>query len=173
MATYVITVIGDDRVGLVQSLADAVSAAGGNWERSELAELVGKFAGLVVVTVPDDRTDDLAAGLRALDGMLEVHLHEAGTPTATTDDTLTVTLDLVGNDRPGIVQEITSAVKAHGVSIDRFESEVTDAPMGAGTLFSCHATLRGEEAAFPLVRADLERLADELMVDLTLGEDAA
>ncbi len=106
--------------------------------------MVGKFAGLVVVTVPDERSEDLAAGLRALDGMLEVHLHEAGTPAQPAADTITVTLDLVGNDRPGIVHEITSAVQARGgLSIDRFESEVTDAPMGAGTLFSCRAVLRG------------------------------
>ena len=49
MATLVLTVIGDDRAGLVNALADVVTAHGGNWERSQLAELAGKFAGIVLV----------------------------------------------------------------------------------------------------------------------------
>ena len=63
----VLTVIGDDRVGLVEALADTVSTHGGNWEHSQMAELAGKFAGIVVVTVPDDRATDLTGALRALD----------------------------------------------------------------------------------------------------------
>ena len=47
MATLVLTVIGDDRAGLVNALAEAVTAHGGNWERSQLAELAGKFAGKI------------------------------------------------------------------------------------------------------------------------------
>ena len=52
MTTLVLTVIGDDRAGLVKALADVVSAHDGNWEQSHLAELAGQFAGIVVVTVP-------------------------------------------------------------------------------------------------------------------------
>src|SRR5215510_7265224 len=62
--SLVLTVIGDDRVGLVQALADAVSTHGGNWEQSQMAELAGKFAGIVVVTVPADRISDLTGALR-------------------------------------------------------------------------------------------------------------
>ena len=61
----VLTVIGDDRVGLVEALADTVSSHGGNWEHSQMAELAGKFAGIVVVTVPADRATDLTGALRA------------------------------------------------------------------------------------------------------------
>ena len=63
MATLVLTVIGDDRAGLVNALADVVTAHGGNWERSQLAELAGKFAGIVQVSVADERADELAAAL--------------------------------------------------------------------------------------------------------------
>lgn len=173
MATYVITVIGDDRVGLVESLADGVARTGGNWERSSLAELAGKFAGIVMVTVPDDRAEELADNLRHLDGMLDVRIQRAADDTAAAADSVTVRLELVGNDRPGIVHEITSALRSHGITIDKLESHVSDAPMYGGQLFECNAVLRGPEAAMPEARADLERLATELMVDLNLAADAA
>lgn len=168
MATYVITVIGDDRVGLVQSLADTVSRSGGNWERSEMADLAGKFAGLVEVTVPDERADELAANLQAMEG-LQIHVQRAADASTLPVNTVAFRLELVGNDQPGIVQEITSALRGHRVSIERFESAVTDAPMAGGRLFECRATLRGPEEAMAAVQGDLERIAGELMVELNVG----
>lgn len=173
MATYVITVIGDDRVGLVQSLADGVARAGGNWERSSMAELAGKFAGIVMVTVPDERAEELADNLRHLDGMLDVRIQKAGGDAPAAEGSVTIRLELVGNDRPGIVNEIASALRAHGITIAHLESQVTDAPMYGGQLFECNAVLRGPESAMPEARADLERIATELMVDLNLVADAA
>src|ERR1700754_4316017 len=81
VSVLVLTVIGDDRVGLVEALADTVSSHGGNWERSQMAELAGKFAGIVVVTVAAERAADLTDALRALDGLLEVSAH-SGTDAA-------------------------------------------------------------------------------------------
>ena len=66
MATLVLTVIGDDRAGLVDALAGPIAAHDGNWDRSHMARLAGKFAGIVVVSVPDERTDALTAELRTL-----------------------------------------------------------------------------------------------------------
>ncbi|MDO5682540.1 MAG: ACT domain-containing protein [Propionibacteriaceae bacterium] len=169
MATYVITVIGDERVGLVQSLADAVSRAGGNWERSEMAEMAGKFAGLVKVTVPDNRADELATNLESLDG-LQVQLQRADAEAVAAQGSVSFRLELVGNDQPGIVQEITSSLRGHGVTIERLETHVSDAPWQGGQLFECKATLRGPDTGLSAVKSDLERIAGELLVDLTVGE---
>lgn len=169
MATYVITVIGDDRVGLVQSLAEIVSSTGGNWERSEMTELAGKFAGLVMVTLPDERADDLAAALRGLGDVLTVTMQQAVAPTDASAGLETVTLDLVADDHSGIVRDVTAAIGRHGVSIDQFESEVTDAPMMGGQLFRCRATVRARPEVLAAVQDDLERLAGELLVDLKIA----
>ena len=83
MAHLVLTVVGDDRAGLVNALAEQVAAHGGNWERSELAELAGAFAGIVLVSVSDDRVDDLVEALGRLEGMLRITTHEG---TAASDD---------------------------------------------------------------------------------------
>jgi glycine cleavage system regulatory protein len=168
MAHLVLSVVGDDRAGLVNALADAVAAHGGNWERSELTELAGAFAGIVLVSVADDRAEELTRALRDLDGLLRVTAHSGAVHPAPAGRVLTFTV--LGNDRPGIVRDVTSAVSAHALSIDGFTSRTLDAPMAGGTLFEASVTVRIPEHAdaAPIVAA-LERLADEIQVDLTLG----
>lgn len=169
MAHLVLTVVGDDRAGLVNALADTVTAHGGNWERSELAELAGAFAGIVLVSVPDDRADELTGALEGMAGLLRVTAHPGNdaTPPASTRE-LTVTV--LGNDHPGIVRDVSAAIAANAFSIDSFRSRTLDAPMAGGTLFEAVAEVRipAEMDAGALTDA-LERLAGEIQVDVTIG----
>ena len=168
----VLTVIGEDRVGLVEALADTVSTHGGNWERSQMAELAGKFAGIVVVTVPADRTADLSDALRALDGLLEVSAHSGTDAAADQRSWPQLTLDLTGNDHPGIVHDVSAVLSRHGLSIDTITTDTRDAPMAGGTIFEAHIVAGVPPSSDPAaVRADLEELATELMVDISAGEE--
>ncbi|QDZ15337.1 glycine cleavage system protein R [Humibacter ginsenosidimutans] len=168
MAKLVLTVVGDDRAGLVQSLADAVSTHGGNWETSELAELAGAFAGIVLVSVPDAQLDELRTALESLDGLLRVTVHGSGDQT---DVRLgrRITFSVLGDDRPGIVRDITGILSGHSLTIDVFSSQTREAPMAGGMLFEASITARAPEGAdLGAAIADLERLASEIQVDLTL-----
>src|SRR3954451_18790523 len=170
MATLVLTLIGDDRAGLVNAVAEVVARHGGNWERSQMAELAGKFAGIVLVTIADDSVDPLVTALEPLQGMLDI----TAQPGALDLDVLApgarrFALDLVGTDRPGIVREITDVLAAHAVNIDTLDPETRDAPMSGGRLFEATATLDVPSAAdIGALRVALEKLANELMVDITL-----
>jgi glycine cleavage system regulatory protein len=167
----VLTVIGDDRVGLVEALAETVSAHGGNWEHSQMAELAGKFAGIVVVTVPADRTADLTDALLALDGLLEVSAHPGTDAAADQRRWPLLALDLIGNDHPGIVREVSGVLSRHGLSIESITTDTRDAPMAGGMIFEAHVVARVPPSSDPAaVRADLEDLASELMVDISAGE---
>lgn len=170
VSNLVLTVVGDDRAGLVAALADVVSAHGGNWEHSQLAELAGTFAGIVVVSVPDDRAADLIASLDQLDGLLKVTAHPgSGEPAAATPRELSV--DVLGNDHPGIIRDISAVLSRHGVSIESLASESREAPMSGGRLFEAQVLARVPDDADPAaIKADLERLAAELLVDITLGD---
>ena len=45
MTTYlVLTIIGEDRPGIVESLAEIISDHSGNWLESSMSQLAGKFA---------------------------------------------------------------------------------------------------------------------------------
>lgn len=170
MARLVLTVVGDDRAGLVQSLADTVSEHGGNWETSELAELSGAFAGIVLVSVPDARLDDLRDALQGLDGLLRITVHEGATDAAPHADRQ-LTFSVLGNDRPGIVRDVTGILSRHGLTIDHFSSETREAPMAGGVLFEADVVARVPEGTdVAAAVTDLERLAGEIQVDLSVVE---
>jgi glycine cleavage system regulatory protein len=170
MATLVLTVIGDDRAGLVNAVAQVVARHGGNWEQSQMAELAGKFAGIVLVTVPDAGRDALIADLQPLQGMLDVNAQVGGDQLDTAPpEAQMLTLGLIGGDRPGIVREITDVLAAHRVNIESLRTETREAPMSGGRLFEATARLEvPSETDLGALRVALERLANELMVDIEL-----
>lgn len=168
MATFVLTVLGEDRPGLVSALSGPISAHGASWERSQLAQLAGKFAGIVVVSVPDERYDALVADLDAVEGLQVVLERSDAVPQRESQG---LVLELLGDDRPGIVAEISSALAEHDVSIEELTTDVREAPHAGGMLFEARAVLDAPRTAdHEALRRALEALADELMVDLTLSE---
>jgi glycine cleavage system regulatory protein len=127
MIELVLTIIGRDRAGVVASLADVVRFHEGNWKRSELAEIAGTFAGVVVVEVGEDSVDELLTNLFVLrEHGLHVTAQQIEEPTEGPDAD-EVRLRLTGDDRPGVVHEISTAISEFGVSISRLGT-VTDLP---------------------------------------------
>ncbi|CAN5553490.1 glycine cleavage system regulatory protein [soil metagenome] len=170
MTTLVLTVVGADRAGLVAAVADVVDAHGGNWETSELAELAGAFAGIIEVSVADDRVDDLRAALTGLDGLLTVAVHASETSPTDDVDMRRLAFTVLGNDRPGIVREISATLSAHDLSIERMSSETYDAAMSGGRLFEAKIVARAAASVdIDAVQSALEELAAEIQVDVTLG----
>ncbi len=171
MATLVLTVIGDDRAGLVDALAGPIALHGGNWDRSHMARLAGKFAGIVVVSVPDEHIDALTADLGTLTarGLLDVTVAIAAAGPGEAGDEL-LSLHLIGQDRPGIIREIAGALAERNVSIEELQTSASSAPMSGELLFEATATLRVPAESDPAdLRATLEAIANELMVDLDVG----
>lgn len=173
--SLVLTVIGPDRTGLVEALAQRISACGGNWEASRMAQLAGQFAGILLVTVEQGKTDELVAALRTLGGAgLQVTAHPApgsGDPVVGAESH-EVFLELTGDDRVGIVRDVARILAERGVNVEELESDVTSAPMSGEPLFSARAVLR-VPATLSLadLRTSLEALGSELMVDLATADD--
>lgn len=169
MAHLVLTVVGDDRAGLVSALARTIAEYGGNWEQSELAELAGAFAGIVLVSIDDDRMPALTDALNGLDGLLRVTAHGASASDSAADDSRRVSFTVLGNDRPGIVRDLTGTIAEHALSIDSLRSRTLEAPMAGGLLFEAtvSVSLGADQDAAELTTA-LESLADEIQVDLTV-----
>lgn len=171
MSRIVLTLVGADRAGLVAAVADVVSAHDGNWEASQLAELGGTFAGVVQVQVPDSQRDALLTALHELDGLLAIATHPADdVPASLPAPEQSLTISVLGNDRPGIVREISTTLSAHGVSIDRLSTLVRDAAMSGGTLFDASVSARvAADADVDALRGALEELAGEIQVDITIS----
>ncbi len=174
MTTLVLTMIGNDRSGLVDTLSGAVLTHGGSWHHSHMSHLAGKFAGIVVVTVPDNRTDGFLADLEPLkaEGLLDVTAEVAPGESDQVEGTL-LSLHLVGHDRPGIVHEVSHALARHRVSIQEMETTTMSAPMSADPLFEVNAVLTAPpELSLDSLRDSLEQLAGELMVDIDLKPES-
>ena len=170
MATFVITVSGEDRPRIITDLSGVLTTHGGNWERSQLARLAGRFIGLVEASVADERYDAVAAALSALEtSALQVWVERVDpVDDEEADETNAFVLELLGHDRPGIVAEVSAVLAAHDVRIQELVTEVRDAPMAGGTLFEARAVLVAPPAGTDALRVALEGLANELMVDLTV-----
>lgn len=167
--SFVLTVIGDDRPGVVEQLSDRVLAAGGNWEESRMARLAGKFAGILRVSVDAEQADGLTSTLATFNPSLTVVVERSGEKPEHAFRTLR--LELVGNDHPGIVRDIARVLAQHQVNIEELETDVASAPMSGDTLFRARAHLRTPPTvALDTLRSVLEGLAGELMVDLTLDD---
>jgi glycine cleavage system regulatory protein len=168
MASIVLTVVGDDRAGIVHLLAETISAHGGNWERSELAELAGTFAGVVLVSVPADRLDELKAALGGIDALLSIAVRRTPEAAPATPSGVGMTFTVLGNDRPGIVRDVTNTLTEHGLTIDTFSSRTIEAPMSGGMLFDATIVVRAAgDDILAGAAAALERLAGEMQVDLS------
>jgi glycine cleavage system regulatory protein len=170
MATFTLTCIGDDRPGLVAALAATVKAHEASWERSQMARLAGKFAGILLVVVGEEHAEALAADLAALaETGLQVTLVQTDAPVE--HESLRMTLDLLGADHPGIVAEISTCLAERGVGVEELTTDVRAAPMAGGMLFEATAVLDAPPGTDrDGLRATLEALADELMVEIRLSE---
>ena len=167
--SLVLTILGEDRPGLVDSIAQTVAEYGGNWVESRMAHLAGQFAGILRVEVEADQATALSAALRSMaEGGLNSTVHaDAAQPSAT--ETPAVQLSLVGQDRAGIVREISHVLATHGVNVEELETECTRAANTGQLLFRAQAQLRlPEGVSAETLRAALEEVAADMMVDLTL-----
>jgi glycine cleavage system regulatory protein len=164
MASLILTVIGRDRPGLVRALSAAVAARGGSWLESRMVRLAGQFAGVVLVDAPDALVDDLH-GLESEGLRIVVQSGEAVTVIGQR-----LSLDIVGNDRPGIVRDVTQVLAACGVNIEELTTDVASGSFSGEPLFRATAVLRVPGAAADAMRAGLEALGNEFMVDIRAME---
>jgi glycine cleavage system regulatory protein len=127
MIELVLTINGRDRAGVVAELADVVRFHEGNWKRSELAEIAGTFVGVVMVEVPDDNADELLTNLLILrEQGLHITAQQLEEPTAG-PEAQEVRLRFTGDDRPGVLHDISTAISDLGISISRLGTALGEA----------------------------------------------
>ena len=167
MTTYlVLTAIGDDKPGLVEALSEAIAEHGGNWLESSMSQLAGKFAGILRVSVSDQQAYALIAALQNGTSGLKLVIERVEQEQASETPT-TVRLSLVGNDRPGIIREISHALAGLGVNVEKLNTECVPAPMSSEILFKANAILLVPPTVeTERMRQSLEQLADDLIVEL-------
>ncbi|MET0772094.1 MAG: ACT domain-containing protein [Candidatus Limnocylindrales bacterium] len=170
MIDLVLTLIGPDRPGIVDSVSETVAAHGGNWLDSRMAHLAGKFAGVLCVEVDEEHVDALEAALRALEvSGLRVVVERSAAIQAPRQRV--VHIELLGLDRPGLVHEISALLATHRVNVEELTTDRTTAAHSGDRMFRADLRVLLPEGVEPVtIRDGLERLASDLMVEIRLDE---
>lgn len=162
MKQLVLTIVGKDRTGLVESVSTIVMKHQGHWLASNLSHLGGYFAGIVHIEVPEEQLASLHDSVEALD-----HVTIEEDEFAHAEETEQVNFIITGNDRPGIVNELASVIRHKGANIVHFTSNRQSAPNWGGPLFNVVATVELPNSIDKdVVIEALESLASDLMVDI-------
>jgi glycine cleavage system regulatory protein len=167
----VVTVFAPDKPGQVELIAGCVADHGGNWLESRMAHMAGQFAGILRIGAPAEAHEALKAGLLELAGQ-GIRVLFADEVLESTTTRRPIGMDLIGNDRPGIVRDITRLLTCQGVNVERLVTDVRSAPMSSEQLFHAEAILGVPESlSLDELQCALETLADDLMVELVLRTD--
>ena len=167
-SSYVITFIGDDRPGLVEQVSSVIENNRGSWHESRLSQLGGKFAGIVLVSLPSESGESLEADLKALSSSgLSVRV----TPSSSIPEYgnyREITLTVMGPDRLGIVREISRALAERRINVVEMDSHVGSAAMSAEMIFKARI-----DAHIPqdTDMDDLHDTLDEIANHMTLEID--
>jgi glycine cleavage system regulatory protein len=169
--SLVASIVGADRHGIVSLLAERAQRFGANWAASRMTRLASEFAGMVHFEVPRENADALAAALRALEssGLQVVVARSDG---ANVPASLRVVeLELVGEDRLGIVSRLTRILAERGISIENIHTEIVRSGVSGTQTFKIDAQLLVPVAlSVDALRRELGGLASEMMVDIALDE---
>ena len=167
--SLVLTLVGPDRPGLVEAISDVVARHGGNWLESRMAHLAGQFAGILRIEVPDEQVALIRKALSCLQPK-ELQIIVVPADSKPQEPLLRpLRLNLVGQDRPGIVREIAVVLASRNVNVEELSTECQSAPMSGEVLFLATAKLGvPDQLGINELRAALEQIASDLMVDITL-----
>jgi len=166
MTKLVLTLLADDRPGLIKSVSDIVVAHQGNWLESRLAQLAGKFAGIVLVEVHDEQADALTQALSSFGGLRV----EIGADELEADAKVKISVAVNGADHPGIVNEVTDLLARYNINVTEMKSDQHPAAMSGQPVFDAAITaLAGEGLDRAALQDAFEALAAELAVDIELA----
>lgn len=162
MQSLILTVIGPDRPGLVRALAGTVASHGGNWLESRMARLAGQFTGIVRI----EAAATIIPALQALEseGLSVTVILAAASPAVAG---IRLTVEVVGHDRPGIVRDVAQVLAEHGGNIEELTTDAASGSFSGETMFRASAqVIVPDEASEVAIRAGLEHLSNEMMVDI-------
>jgi len=164
----VISLISDDKPGVVEALAKVINDNGGNWQESRMAHMAGKFAGIVQVSVATEQAESLKTDLRAMSD-IRILLDEASPLKPTQGEYRLVEFNAIGNDRPGIVREVAQAFASHGINLAELHTNYISAPHSGEPLFQAQGELQlPRDIDADKLHEQLDDIADELGIEIDI-----
>ncbi len=164
----ILTVISDDKPGVVEQLAQTISSHNGNWLESRMAQLAGKFAGILQIAVNEADKDALRSALLKLaDKGFKIVIEDA--LTVAQKECREFSFSVVGSDRPGIVREIAQAFASRHINMGELETACSSMPWSGEPMFEATGIIEvPKEVNLNELYDQLDKIGDELAVDIRL-----
>ena len=166
MISYLaVTVIADDRPGIIEKIAEKIKANGGNWLESNMSRLAGKFAGILLISVAAKDEESLTTALKNLQNN-DIRIQIETSNTSADDNATRITIHLMANDRPGIIAELSALFARNQINVEELATWCESAPMSAELLFKAVASVAiPENLSLDDLTDLLESLSDDLVVE--------
>ena len=164
----VLTIIADDKPGLLEMLAQTVNDNGGNWLDGRMSHLAGKFAGILELSVDPEHQATLT---KALEALTEEGFKVVVEPANALDRPACqeFTLSVAGLDRTGIVYEIAQAFANRHINMSELETDYSSMPWSGEPLFQAKGVIEVPDSVdMDELYEQLDTIAEELGVDIRL-----
>lgn len=168
----ILTIISDDKPGIIKQIAKIVSEHDGNWLESQLNQLGGKFAGVVRLSLLETNIDSLSKSLNQLEQHnIQIQLDTLPT-TEQQPQKRTANFTATGPDRSGIVLEITQALTEYNINVEDLTTNCTSMPYSGDPLFEAKGSVNIPDSTdLDLLLEQLDNIANKLGVDVVLEEN--
>ena len=164
MNHIVLSFIGQDQTGLVNTLSNTIKEHHGNWQTSSMHHLSGFFAGTIEIAVEES---NLQALIAALNNIEELNCQiKVAIPNGEHQQPNLI-LELTANDRSGIVQDISSVIHQQGGNLIKLISSQESAPYSGQLMFKAKAQVCVNDNNIDNLISAIESIADDIMVDIS------
>lgn len=168
-AGVVLTAVGPDRPGIVNSIAALLHQSGANIEDTRMAKLGGEFAVLMLITGTEGVLAEVLAQRQRFESLgVRCTLERTSKPPASGDG-LAYRLEVSGFDRPGIVQSVSTVLTRLDINVASLSSRVVHAPLTGTPMFLLDLDLEiPRKVSLPALRRDVAEACERENLDFSL-----
>ena len=170
MSNLVLSAIGTDQPGLVDSLTETLSGYAVNVADSRMINLAGQFAIVMLIELPDEQIDRLSSKLPAAARQigLSVMIGRPGEPAPRPGVPMHV--HIYSMDQPGLVHRIAHLLHTLGINIEEMDTLLEHGAHTGTPLFTMDMVITvPDSVALPEVRRQLGDLCVELNCDVEIS----
>ncbi|MCP4297064.1 MAG: transcriptional regulator [Proteobacteria bacterium] len=167
----VITIIGRDRIGIVEHVTNQVLRSHSNISSSRMAHLGGEFTMMMQISVPNEKFDDLKENLDKLktEGFLVNIVETNQEDKSKFAGWVPYQINIIGADHEGVVHDVSQYFTKYKINIESMETSITSAPMSGTPLFSIYTTVMiPPDLNYQDFADGLEVVSDDLNMELEI-----
>lgn len=170
LSDLILTVVSDDKPGIVEALANTIKNHNGNWLESRLTQLAGKFAGVIRVQVHEGERQELSEALRGLrDQGINIIIEASNASETSLGDAKEASFHAVGPDRPGIVRELSHIFSEAKINVTEMDTRYSSMPYSGEPLFEAEGRVHIPKGVqLHDIQEKLEDAANTLAIDISI-----